>query len=269
MSIFKKASELNSLPNFMNEAYFENHDISSTDEFSGLFKEASANKAVYEKRKTEFNKTTKENYNFEASQPVRYANGQDGIRRSGYGTRFSDEKSELFAGQEHLRNIALDNNKLAKNKELSIWDPDFDVLQEGFEQGQQLNNARMERMSAVEKKRLESQKWEQEQLKSIRSSKVLPYRGLGLTRVGNELPVTNGQFGSMNDFYVEAQDSVREMIRTSNRERKNMIERQGEDPEIARSQWENKEAIAARTMESLGRTSFLAEFADRISSNVD
>jgi hypothetical protein len=44
-----------------------------------------------------------------------------------------------------------------------------------------------------------------------------------------------------------------------------MIERQGFNPEEARSQWENKESIAARTMESLEKTSLLAKFAQGIS----
>jgi hypothetical protein len=272
MSIFKKASELNNLPSFMNEAYFENHDFSSEDEFSTLFKEASANQSIYEKRKNEFNKLAKTGYEFENPKPAKYAHNQEGIKRSGYGARFSDEKSELFAGQEHLRNIAFDNTRVVESKlknELSIWDSEFDILQEGFEMGQKQNDIKFERLSAVEKRKIQSQDWENEQLNSIRQSKVLPYRGLGFKRVGNELPVNNGKFGSINDFYAEAQDSVRDMIRTSNRERKTMIERKGFDPEEAKSQWENKESIAARTMESLEKTSFLANFAERISSDVD
>jgi hypothetical protein len=271
MSIFKKASELSNLPSFMNEAYFENHDISESDEFSGLLKEASANKSIYEKRKNEFNKAEK-SYEFDKPEPAKYAHNQDGIRRAGYGVRFSDENSQLFAGQEHLRNIKFDNQKFAESQMkngLSIWDSEFDILQNGFQESQDMNNLKWERMSASEKRKVEAKNWEEEQIQSIRQSKVLPYRGLGLTRVGNEMPLKNGNFGSANDFYAEAQDSVREMIRTSNRDRKNMIERQGFDPEEARSQWENKESIEARTMESLGRASFLANFAERISPNAE
>jgi hypothetical protein len=272
MSIFKKASELNNLPSFMNEAYFENHDVTLNDEFSGLLKEASANKSVYEKRKNEFTKLAKTNYEFEKPEPVRYENNQAGIRRAGYGTRFSGENSDLFGEQEQLRNIAFDNTKVAESQMkngLSIWDSEFDILQSGFEESQQENNVKFERMSASEKRKIQAQKWENEQLNSIRESKVLPYRGLGFKRTGNELPVNNGNFGTVNDFYVQAQDTVREMIRTSNRERKNMIERQGFDPDEAKSQWENKESIMARTMNSLEKTSFLANFAERISSDVE
>jgi|688.fasta_scaffold01888_4 hypothetical protein len=268
MSIFKKASDLNELPKFVDNAYFENTDINIEDEFSGLLKEASSNQSVYENRVRNFKKVAEKTYEFEKPEPAIYKNDQSGIRRVGNGQRFSDESSELFAGQEKIRNISFDNDRYAESalkNGLSIWDPEFDAIREAFQQGQEENSMKFERLSAVEKRKITNKQWEVEQMQSLRQSNVLPHRGLGLARIGNERPLDHGKFGSKDDFYAQAQDDIREMVRTSNRDRKAMIERQGFNPEEARSQWENKESIAARTMESLEKTSLLAKFAQGIS----
>lgn len=269
MSIFKKASELNNLPKFVNEAYFENQDVSFNDEFEGLMKEASSSRAVYENRLNDLKKTASKSYDFEKTEPAIYQNNQPGIRRAGYGVRYSDEKSELFGHQENLRSINFDNDKFGANSTngFSIWDAEFDVLRDGFNEGQKQDNVRFDRLCYVEKRKIQNAQWENQQMNSIRKSKVLPYRGLGISRTGDELSVNNGKFGSVNDFYAEAQDSVRNMIKTSNQERKASIKRNGFDPEDARSQWENKESVAARTMESLEKTSLLSQFAEGIYLN--
>ena len=42
MSIFRKAEELNNLPNAINEALFDNNEIVIADDFEKLLKEASS-----------------------------------------------------------------------------------------------------------------------------------------------------------------------------------------------------------------------------------
>ena len=186
------------------------------------------------------------------------------------GRRFDDEKSEMFGVQDHIRSINYDNTKTAENianNGFSIWEPEFDELEAAFKQSQETESAKFVRRSAAEKQALANKSWEYQQLNQIRQAKVLPYRGLGISRLASEQPIQHGKIGSVNEFYAEAQDSIRDMIRQSNDERKSKIQRQGVDPTERRSEWENKEAIAARTMEALNNTSFLANFAEAIHLN--
>jgi hypothetical protein len=269
MSIFRKASDLNAIPDAISNAYFDNNDIEVADEFSSLFKEASDvnTKSVYENRLKSFKKAQAESHEFAQPAPAVYSESKDGIRRIGHGQRFPGEHSELF-GSEQLRSINYDNNKYAENllnNGFSIWEPEFDELQDAFSASQKQSDAIFERRSAAEKKALNHKAWEKENLNTIRKANVLPYRGLGISRLANEQPIHHGDFNSVNDFYADAQDSIREMIKESNTERKAKISRKGVDPMQKRSEWENKESIAARTMESLQNSSFLAEFAEGIS----
>ena len=256
MSIFKKASELNNLPGFINEALFENSEIKMADEFESLLKEASASKGVYAQRVNDFKKNTTQSYEFEKPEPAIYDNGKPGIRRAGYGQKFNDEKS-MFNSSDKLREL-----KTAQTQELSIWDPEFDVIKNAFDDSQEVEFSN--KRTSMAKRDSNKQQWESEKLNSIRKAKVLPYRGLGVTRTGNELPSDSERFGNLDAFYADAQDSIREMIRESNRQRKSGIERQGLSPEEARSQWENKEAVQARTLSNMSKASFLKGFAEKI-----
>ena len=114
MSIFKKASELNNLPTSVSDALFENHDITFTDEFEGLLREASSSKSVYENRLKSFKEAGLIKHEYEAPKPALYDEAEGGIRRAGYGQRFTGEKSELF-GQDNIRSINFDNNKYAES----------------------------------------------------------------------------------------------------------------------------------------------------------
>jgi hypothetical protein len=275
MSIFRKASEseaVRPLPNVVANAFFDTASVSFEDEFAGLLKEASSDRSIYENRLKEFNKVASKSHEFEAPQPAKYNNDKysdmpGGIRRAGYGQRFQDEQSELFSS-DRVRNPQFDNNKYAEsmlNNGLSIWDAEFDDLQNAFEQSQKMHDSAFDRKTAAEKKASAHKKWESSQIGKIREAKVLPYRGLGVSRLANEQPVRHGDFGSVNDFYADAQDSIREMSREASKNRKAKISRKGVDPAEARSQWENKESIAARTMKSLEQSSLLARFAEGIS----
>jgi len=262
MSIFKKASELNQLPGFVNDALFENTEIKLADEFESLIKEANSSKGVYSQRVNEFKKTQTKSYDFfETNQYAsEYENGKPGIRRAGYGKRFDDEVSSMSNSTESLRN--LNSIKTSANNNLSIWDPEFDMLQNAFETSQDIEFSN--KRTAMAKKDTNKAQWESEQLQSIRKAKVLPHRGLGITRTGNEMPLNSEKFNNLSEFYAEAQDSIREMIRESNRDRKSKIERKGVSPEEAKSQWENKENVRARTLENLSKASFLEDFAEKI-----
>jgi hypothetical protein len=275
MSIFRKASESESvrpLPAVVADAFFDRDYSDAEDEFAESIREASANRHIYEKRLKEFNTSSKNTHEFEEPKPAiynnnRYSDVPGGIRRAGFGQRFDDEKSELFAS-EKIRNPKFDNNKHAESmmsNGLSIWDAEFDELQKAFEQSQKTSDSIVERRTAAEKKASAHKAWESSQIGKIRQAKVLPYRGLGLTRLANEQPIGHGDFGSVNDFYAEAHDSIREMSREAAKDRRSKISRKGVDPQEARSQWENKEAIAARTMKSLDQSSLLARFAEGIS----
>ena len=85
---------------------------------------------------------------------------------------------------------------------------------------------------------------------------------MGVSRLANEMPIHHGNFNSVGDFYAEAQDSIRNMSKTANSERKSGIQRKGVDPNERREQGENKEAIAARTMKSLESSSLLVRMAE-------
>lgn len=271
MSIFRKASDLNSIPKAINNAYFDDVDFNSVDEFDSLLKEASevANKTTYANRVKNYTETQSKNHEFQKPEPARYAEIEGGIRRAGYGQRFNDEYSETF-GAEKIRSIQFDNNKYAEsllNNGLSIWEPEFDEIQSAFSESQKQSDEIFDRKSLAEKRVASNNSWQAEQLQNIRKANVLPYRGLGISRLANETPIHHGNFNSVNDFYAEAQDSIRGMIKESNANRKAQIERKGIDPEERRSQWENKESISARTMESLSKSSFLSKFAEDLSLN--
>ena len=79
----------------------------------------------------------------------------------------------------------------------------------------------------------------------------------------------NGNFNTFDDFYADAQDAMREMVRESNSTRKAKISRKGVDPSERIDQWQNKEAIAARTMKALENSSIIAKFADSIGVELD
>jgi hypothetical protein len=257
MSVFRKASELNNLPGFINEALFENSEIKMADEFEKLLKEASSSKGVYAQRVNDFKKSSSQSYDFSKPEPAIYDNGKPGIRRAGYGQKFNDEVSSMFNSADKLRDA-----KTAHTQELSIWEPEFDLIKNAFDDSQEVEFSN--KRTSIAKRDSSKQQWESEKLNSIRKAKVLPYRGLGITRTGNELPSNSEKFGNLDSFYAEAQDSIREMIRESNRQRKSGIERQGMSPEEARSQWENKEAIQARTLKNMSKASFLEGFAEKI-----
>jgi hypothetical protein len=263
MSIFKKASDLNQIPGIINDALFDKPEIQLADEFENLFKEANSSKGVYAQRVNDFKKTqTKTSYDFfETNQSEsKYENGKPGIRRAGYGKRFDDEVSSMFHSTDTIRD--LNSLKTAQNHELTIWDPEFDLLQNAFESSQDVEFSN--KRTAMAKKESNKTKWENEHLQSIRKAKVLPHRGLGITRTGNEMPLHSEKFNNLSEFYAEAQDSIREMIRESNRQRKSSIERQGYSPEEAKSQWETKENVRARTLKNLSKASFLERFAEKI-----
>jgi hypothetical protein len=266
MGIFRKASELEKLPTSISDALFDNNEIRIADEFESLIKEASSvnNKSVYENRLKSFREAQGKVVEWEKPEPARYEDLPGGIRRAGYGQRFSGEHSEMF-GSEQIRSISFDNNKYAEsllNNGFSIWEPEFDELQDAFDESQRQSNAIFDRRTAAEKKAIAHRNWEQEQSSQIRKSNVLPYRGLGVSRLANEMPIHHGNFNSVGDFYAEAQDSIRNMSKTANSERKSGIQRKGVDPNERREQWENKEAIAARTMKSLESSSLLVRMAE-------
>jgi hypothetical protein len=273
MSIFRKASELNDVPASVTNAFFEKKSsFDMPDEFEGLFKEASSssNKSVYENRLKEFQKLQKESHEFTKPEPTRYAESAkyetvNGIRRASYGQRFSDEESNLFVSDK-IRSINYDNNRYASNDAyqngFSIWEPEFDTLQQGFEDGQRMDNKRYDRVSVAEKQAAKQKSWEQDKVSSIRQAKVLPYRGLGITRIANEQPLNHGDFGSVNEFAATAHDTLVEMTRQANRERKASISRQGFDPDEAKNT--EKEAVQARTMKALNNASWLSRFAEEI-----
>ncbi len=268
MSIFRKASQLESLPKTVSNAYFDSHEIEIKDEFADLIKEASDvnNKAVYASRVKNYKDSASTGHEFSKPEPAIYSDLPGGIRRAGYGQRFQGEKSPMF-GEEAIRSIEFDNNKYAEsllNNGFSIWEPEFDELTTAFEHSQKQHDAIFDRRTAAEKKAAMHTAWEGEKLNQIRQSKVLPYRGLGVSRVANEQPIHHGNINTIDDFYGEVQDSIREMVRESNATRKAKISRKGVDPEERRSQWENKEAIQARTMQSLENQSFIAKFAEGI-----
>jgi hypothetical protein len=271
MSIFRKASELNNLPNSVSDALFENHDISFTDEFEGLLREASSNKSVYENRLKNFKEAGLLKHEFEAPKPALYEESNGGIRRAGYGQRFAGEKSELF-NQDSIRSINFDNNRYAENlldNGFSIWETEFDELTSAFEQSQRQHDSMFDRRTAAEKKAIAHKNWEREQSSQIRKANVLPYRGLGVARLANESPIHHGNFNTFDEFYADTQDSIREMIRESNSTRKAKISRKGVDPAEKLDQWQNKEAIAARTMKALENSSLIARFADSIGESID
>ena len=263
MSIFRKAEELSSVPKSINDALFDDHQIVIADEFDSLIKEASDNRSVYENRLKSF-KQAQQNHDFEKPLPAKYAESTGGIRRSGYGELFPGEKS--IYGSEHVRDINLDNDRYAQNG-LSIWEPEFDELESAFKQSQQKTDDVFNSRIAAEKKAVAHANWEKEQSSQIRKSNVLPYRGLGVSRIASEKPLDHGRFDSADDFYAEVNDNIRDMIRESNSDRKTKISRKGVDPKERRDLWENKEAISARTMSSLQNSSFLADFAEKFSED--
>lgn len=266
MSIFKRANESEAprqLPKVVTSAFFEEDKFKLGDEFEALLKEASDNNSVYESRVKSFKVAqTKEkaSYEFNKPEPAMYDSSQGGIRRAGYGQIFEDETLNV-SSNDKIRSTQYDGNRYAENG-FSIWEPEFDALQSGFENSQRVSDQIYDRRTTAEVKAAKHQAWENEQMGKIREAKVLPYRGLGVSRLANEKPINHDRFGSADEYYAEMQDNIREMVRESNNERKKKIQRNGADPKERREAWENKEAIAARTMESLQNSSFLANFAD-------
>ena len=266
MSIFKRASEsepVTPLPKVVTSAFFDDNKFKLDDEFEALLKEASDNSSVYENRVKSFKVAQnkgKSAHEFVKPEPAMYDPNLGGIRRAGYGQIFEDE-SQNSSYNDKILSTRYDSERYAENG-FSIWEPEFDTLQQGFENSQRASDQIYDRRTTAEIKAAKNQAWEREHLESIRKAKVLPYRGLGVSRLANEKPLNHNEFGSSDEYYAAMQDNVREMVRQSNNERKTKIQRQGADPKERREAWENKEAIAARTMESMQNSSFLAEFAD-------
>lgn len=264
MSIFKKASELNKLPDSVSNAYFD-QPKNDQDEFEELLKSASSNKGTYESRINGFKKTASTSHDFTPPQQANYSEIEGGIRRAGYGKRFGDEASELF-GQEKIRSLAHDVNQAASG--LSIWDPEFDVLQEGFKVSQDQQDSIFDRRTMMEKRVQSNNDWQKEAREnvSLRKTNILPHRGLGVVRTSNEMPIHHNNFNSVDEFYADAQDGIRGLVKKSNEERKSLITRQGVSPEERREMWENKESVAARTMDALNDSSFLNKFTQGMST---
>jgi hypothetical protein len=267
MGIFKQAADLNKLPKTVTSAIFDNNEIEFEDEFEGILREASSNRAIYENRLKSF-KQASVKHEYEEASPAIYDNYEGGIRRAGFGQKFANERSELF-GYDTPRSISYDNNPYsAYDNGLSIWEPEFDDIQDAFSASQRQSDSIFDRKTMAEKKALSHKNWEKEQSTRLRKSNVLPYRDHAVSRFANEEPLRNGKFNTVNDFYAEATDSFRDMIRESNSERKTKIQRKGIDPADRIDQWQNKEAIAARTMEALNNSSLLSRFADSIGEDL-
>lgn len=269
MSIFRKASENEKLPGFIDTAFFDNSKkVEIEDEFGQLLKEASSNKSIYEDRLNSFKKNPPKEQEVNIPQPVRYSDVNDGIRRSSYGQKFHDETSEYFRSSENIRSTQYDNSNYAQNG-FSIWEPEFDELQNAFLESQKQSDEIYDRRTAMEKKAAEHKNWESKNINSIRKANVLPYRGLGIKRLANDVQVDHNKLNNVNEFYAEAHDSIREMTKAANRDRKAKLSRNGSDiNDSARTEAEIKEAISARTMEALQSNSqFLIDFAEKITIN--
>ena len=269
MSIFKRASDLDKIPSSISNALFDDHTIKLEDAFESLIREASANKAEYEKRVKSF-KVAEKGHQFEKPEPALYDNGKEGIRRAGFGKRYNDEYSELFNPHD-VRSTEHHQSKYAENllaNGLSIWDAEFDEIQHAFQESQTNHDMIFDRRTAAEKKAAAHREWETEQAGQIRKSNVLPYRGLGITRLANEEPLHHDKFNSVDEFYAKAHDDLRDMVRKSNEERRTSISRQGLSPEEKLAMWDTKEAIAARTMASLEKTSLISKFAEQLEEEV-
>lgn len=258
MSIFKKASDGQETPNFVLDAFFDTKKSADTDDFASLIEEASKSSSVYHNRVKEAQKSDN-SWEFTKPEVARYGDQPGGVRRVDYGEIYLDEYTKM--SKDKNRTI-IDNTRVAGN--LSIWEPEFDEIQDAFMESQDTEYNMRSKRSAAEKKADSHNSWEKNNLNAIRQTKVLPYRGIGVSRIGNEMPSTHGRLNSRNEFLAETNDSVRELIRESNRDRKNKISRNGENPEDTRSNLEIKEAIAERTSNSVRKTSFLSEFADTI-----
>ncbi len=265
MSIFKKAGETEKLPEFIDNAFFDNSKkVNVDDEFSNLLKEASSNKYIYENRVKGFKEASATRPDFTPPKPTMYSDTSDGIRRSSYGQKFHDEPTEL--SNNKIRSIQYDGTRQAEvhlQNGLSIWEPEFDDIKNAFEKSQEQSNAIFDRKTFVEKRAAKNQQWESEQINSIRKANVLPYRGLGIARLSNEVQVDHNKLNNVGDFYAEANDAIREMTRAANRDRKAKLSRNGYDPE--EKQPETKEEVYARTMKALSNDSkFLLDFAEKM-----
>lgn len=267
MGIFRKASDLEQIPDSVKQAYFNNFETEIKDEFEGLLKEASANKNVYQSRLKAFNENSKEAYNFEKPAPARYSELEGGIRRVGEGKKFKDEESPFF--NDRLRNINFDNDRYAENllySGASIFEPDFETLKDAFDESQKVDDKMFDRRTLAEKRASNHSAWEFEQSRNLRQAKVLPYRDYAIKRTGNETGSANNEFNSVNEFLAHSHDAIRQMSIEANNSRKKGIERQGYDPEEARYQWQNMESIEARTMRALQNNSpLLMQLAEKIS----
>jgi|688.fasta_scaffold76614_2 hypothetical protein len=268
MSIFKKASDLEKIPTSISNALFDDHTLKLEDEFESLIREASANKAEYEKRVKSF-KVAEKGHEFQKPEPALYTNGKEGIRRAGFGKRYNDESSEL--NPHDVRSTEHHQSKYAENllaNGLSIWDAEFDEVQSAFDESQKRHDQIFDRKVAAQKKLESHMQWEKEQSSQIRKSNVLPYRGLGITRLANEQPLHHDNFNSVDEFYAQAKDDLRDLVRKSNEERRTSISRQGISPEEKLEMWDVKEAIAARTMASLEKTSLITKFAEQLEEEI-
>lgn len=261
MSIFKKASDGQETPNFILDAFFESKKTAGADDFASLIEEASKSSEIYHNRIKEAQKSSN-SWEFTKPEVARYGEQAGGVRRVDYGEIYSDEYTKM--SKEQNRTI-IDNTRVAGN--LSIWEPEFDEIQNAFMESQETEYDMKSRRSAAEKKADNHNSWEKSNLNDIRKTKVLPYRGIGISRIGNEMPSTHGRLNSRNEFIAETNDSVRELIKESNRDRKNKISRNGDNPEDMKNNFAIKEAIEERTTNSVRKTSFLSEFADTINLN--
>ena len=267
MSIFKKAEESAKLPSFVNNAFFDDSKIEVKDEFDSLLKEANSNKFVYENRVNGFKKSASEMPEFNVPTPALYSDSVDGIKRSSYGRHFYDEPS--LNTPDKVRSLQYDGTRKAEShmqNGFSIWEPEFDDIQNAFMASQEQTNQIFDRRTMMEKKLANKNKWEADQLNSIRKSNVLPYRGLGVARLANDVQVDHNKINNLGDFYAEANDAIREMTRAANRDRKAKLSRNGYDPEDNINSANKKEFIEARTMAALSNNSeFLLKFAEEIS----
>lgn len=252
MGIFRPASELNKTSSTIQKAFFKDElTVEDKDAFEGLSKEAALSLEVYANRLKSFKKKAEASVDIDtsANKPMLYNENSFGtVRRVDYGTNFKKESSELNA-----KNLLLDMDNLG---ELSIWSPEFQELRLAFKESSDASNTRYDR---VLKAKARQSEWENEKVAEIRKSKVLPYRGLGVTRISGDVGLDDNKFNSVDEFYGHAQDEIRKLVKESNASRKSAISRNGNEPSEEIDLLEAHQRIQG----NLGRQSFLSSFAEK------
>lgn len=274
MSLFKKVGETEKMPEFMNNAFFEEGQSVNSDRFAELKNRAMAKKAqlsqLSQERETELDKLKKK-YASQSNWDDALDRVQPTIYTEDRQTFSADSRAVTRFDGQGVRRISSDTDSIDSTRNIqykaftpedyldamlrgaSIFNPEMEELTIAFsvsqEEDQEKANMMNKRTLAIAKAEKRNA-WEAEQLESVRKANVINTRAHPLLSAPGEYTSDNA-FGLYDYEQIKKQEEMRVAQTDAEKERRLSIKRPGFDREGYNQEWQNPELHKAKTAKDI------------------